>query len=74
MRVRTRGSASRDLELPVPFGMPLELSVRSAQFELEDERRQPIDPAPRRGTRIEAAPGSPSIVHTFHVIGRRAAP
>jgi hypothetical protein len=74
LRIRTRGSVSRDLELPVPHGMPLELSVRSTQFELVDENNNPVDP--RRGSviAIPAASGAPSIVHEFRVTRRRPAP
>ena len=74
MRVRTKGPASRDLELPVPFGRPLELSVSSPRFELADENNARIDPAGGSSIAIQAEPGAPSRVHTFHVTGRKAAP
>jgi len=68
MRVRTRGPASRELELPVPFGTSLELSVGSAWFDLAPEDNAQIDRAGARSIPIQASPGAPSIVYTFHVM------
>jgi hypothetical protein len=72
MRIRTRDATSRDLELPVPFGAPFELSVQSSFFDLADENNARVDPV--RGARLplQVAAGTPSTVRAFTVTGRRA--
>ena len=74
MRIRTRDAASRDLELPVPFGAPFELSIQSSFFDLTDGNNVRIDPI--RGARLpmQVAADAAPTVHAFTVIGRRAAP
>lgn len=74
MRIRTRDATSRDLELPVPFGAPFELSVQSRFFDLTDQNNVRIDPI--RGARlpVQAEAGAAPAVHAFRVTGRRAAP
>ena len=74
MRVRTRGAASRDLELPVPFGASVELAARSGFYDLTDESNAPVDPNRGAAIPIQAAPDTPPRIHTFHLTGRRAAP
>jgi hypothetical protein len=72
MRIRTRDATSRDLELPVPFGAPVELSVQSNYFDLADENNVRVDPV--RGARLplRVAAGTPPTVRAFAVTGRRA--
>ena len=73
MRIRTRDATSRDLELPVPFGAPFELSVQSSFFDLADENNARVDPV--RGARVplQVAAGTPATVRAFAITGRRAA-
>lgn len=74
MRIRRRGAASRELELPVPFGASVELSAGSGYYDLTDENNAPVDA--NRGARIpiQATPETTPRIHTFHLTGRRAAP
>ena len=71
MRIRTREATSRDLELPVPFGAPFELSIQSGFFDLADENNARVDPV--RGARLplQVPAGTPSTVRAFTVTGRR---
>jgi hypothetical protein len=71
MRIRTREATSRDLELPVPFGAPVELTVQSNYFDLADENNARVDPV--RGARLplQIAAGTPPTVRAFVVTGRR---
>ena len=74
MRVRTRSAASRELELPVPFGASVELSARSRFYDLTDENNTQVDANQGARIPIQAAPDTPPRIHTFHLTGRRAAP
>ena len=74
MRVRTRNAASRELELPVPFGASVELSARSGFYDLTDENSAPVDANQGARIAIQAAPDTPPRIQTFHLTGRRSAP
>jgi hypothetical protein len=73
LRVRTRGSVSRVLEVPVPIGQQVNLTVSSKRFSLSDEGNRPVDATQGSRRTVQATVGSAPIVHTLNVTGRTAA-
>ena len=73
MRIRTRDATSRELELPVPFGAPLSLSIQSSFYDLTDAYNVRVDPVRGALLPLQVPSGTPPTVHAFSVTGRRAA-
>ena len=71
MRVRTQGATGRDLEIPVPVGRLLQLSVSSKHFDLRDEDNAAIDATQGVSLPVQASATAASRIYTFNVTGRR---
>jgi hypothetical protein len=74
MRVRTKGATSRNLEIPIPIGRPLQLSVTSGYFDLTDENNAKLDATGGVSLPVQASATAALRVYTFNVAGRKGGP
>jgi hypothetical protein len=65
--------AARDLEMPVPFGTRVELSVSSNSYDLTGENNAAVDSTRGASVPVQVTPGDTPRVHEFTVTGRKAA-